>query len=165
MQDVIKWCLLNGFVKKIISVKLIKKLKNHFNKVIRIKKSPHSIALGFAVGSFIALLPTPGFGYLLAFLITITYPRINKFALFAALLLWNPLLLAPAYMLSYRLGDIIFGDIEVVKYDIVLLDQAYNFTRRLLVGSLLIASLISLISYFIVKYMAKAYRNMKQVES
>lgn len=43
------------------------KIMHHFHEALRIKKSPHSIALGFGIGTFIGILPTPGFGVLLAF--------------------------------------------------------------------------------------------------
>ena len=42
------------------------RIKHHFAEVIRLKTSGHAIALGFAVGSFISILPTPGFSAFIA---------------------------------------------------------------------------------------------------
>ena len=102
--------------------KLKKFLKHHFHEIVKIKKSPQEIALGFAIGSFIVLLPTPGFSILIGLLIMLLFTRINKFSLFAAMAVWNPLTLVPIYWLSYRIGDILFGALPVIKYDVVILD-------------------------------------------
>ena len=56
-------------------VKNSKKIREHFSEVIKIKRSPHSIALGFAVGTFLAILPTPGFSILLGLLIVLIYQK------------------------------------------------------------------------------------------
>jgi uncharacterized protein (DUF2062 family) len=137
------------------------RLRDHFTEVIRIKKSPKSIAFGFALGSFIGLLPTPGFGVLLGVLLTLTYTKINKFSLFAGLLLWNPILLVPAYSISYRIGDVLFGEMPVVGIDLPLLDSILHVTRRFLVGNLILASLVSTLSYLIIHEAVKAYQSRK----
>jgi len=45
---------------------------------VGIKKSAHSIALGFAIGTFIGIMPTPGFGVLFALLVVLFYKEVNK---------------------------------------------------------------------------------------
>jgi len=139
--------------------KILKKIKNHFIEVIKVKKSPHSIALGFAIGTFIAIFPTLGLSLLLALIVIAIFPKINKFTLLAALVIWNPLVTTPIHILGYKLGTIIFGSIPIVKFNIVVLDQFYNFSRRFIVGILIISLIISIISYFIVKLIAKYYKN------
>ena len=37
------------------------RIKHHFGAVLKTKHSPHAIASGFAIGTLIAILPTPGF--------------------------------------------------------------------------------------------------------
>lgn len=137
------------------------KLKHHFLEVIRIKKSPHSIAMGFAIGTFISILPTPGINILLALLVALIYRNVNKFALFGAILFWNPLTMILIYLASYRIGDFFFVGSPIVKYDIVFLDQIYNFTRRYLVGSILLAVTISAASYMLVRLIATLYRYIR----
>ena len=57
--------------------KYYNKLKKHFmhhaHKAIKQKASPHSIALGFAIGSFIAIFPTFFLGLLIIFGLMIFY--------------------------------------------------------------------------------------------
>jgi uncharacterized protein len=142
-----------------ITYKHIKeKIKHHFHEVLKTKTSPHSIALGFSIGTFIALLPTPGFNVLLGFLILLIFEKVNKFSLFAALAVWNPFTQIPIYFLSYKLGDFIFRAAPVRQYEVVLIDHLYQFTRRYLIGNLIIAVTLSLISYFIVKKIATNYK-------
>lgn len=44
------------------------KIKEHFQEIIRTKPSPHAIALGFTIGTFISILPTPGLNFALGLL-------------------------------------------------------------------------------------------------
>jgi uncharacterized protein len=134
------------------------KLKYHFKEVIRTKKSPHSIALGFTIGTLIAILPTPGFSFLLVLFIILIFKKINKFSLIGAMLIWNPIVLVLIYYLSYQIGDLLFGNLPVVKYNIVIFDQLYNFSRRFLVGNFIIAVTTSLLSYIVIRKIIDFYR-------
>jgi len=131
-------------------VKLIKRLKEHFKEVLRIKTSPHSIALGFAIGTLIAILPTFGFTYLIAIIVMLVYAKESKIALFGALLLWNPFVLFPVYTLSYRLGDFILKGYPAI-YSLQGIEQFRYATLRFLVGNFVIAVLFSVTSYFILR--------------
>ena len=72
------------------------KIKNYFLDVLRIKTTPHEIALGFSVGTFIEILPAFfGLDYLLAFIVILVYPKISKISLFGSLLILNAIFLAP----------------------------------------------------------------------
>lgn len=71
-------------------MKLIKKIKDHFKKVLIEEKSAHAIALGFALGTFIEIIsPIPGMDFILAFIFISIFSNINKFSLLAAILLLN----------------------------------------------------------------------------
>ena len=87
---------------KSVIPKLKERLKQHFIELTKIHTSPHSIAVGFALGTFIAILPIPGFHILLALLIVFIYENINKVALFAAFIVWNPFMLPFVYYLSFK---------------------------------------------------------------
>lgn len=141
--------------------KLIKKIKHHFTEVIKLKKSPHSIALGFAIGTFIAIFPTLGLSIILALIIIAIYPKLNKFTLLGALIVWNPLVTAPIHLLGYKLGTLIFGSTPVIKFNVVVINNLYNFSRRFLLGVFILSLIISVLSYFIVKGIAQYYQNKK----
>lgn len=138
---------------------LIKKIKKHFQEVLEIKTSPHSIALGFAIGTFIGILPTPGFGILLAFIITLIFPKISKIALFGSLIFWNPLMALPIQLFGIKIGNFLLGSEPIIKYEIEFFNTIYNFSRRLLLGNLILATIISPITYFLIKLTVKRIQN------
>jgi len=134
------------------------KLKHHFHEVMKEQTSSHSIAMSFAIGTFISILPTPGFNILIALLVALTYERVNKLSLFFALAFWNPITLIPMYALSLKIGNILFGPLPVVEYDIAFLDQIFNFSRRFLIGNVILAGFTALVSYFLIKDVTRLYR-------
>ncbi|MBN2454660.1 DUF2062 domain-containing protein [Candidatus Woesearchaeota archaeon] len=138
--------------------KLGEKTKKHLHEAFSTESSAHSIALGFAIGTFVGIFPTPGFGVVLGFLIAFLYKKVNKLAVLAALALWNPLVLSSLYTLGYQIGDIIMGPLPVVEYEVTFLENAYHFSMRLLLGATMIASVFSVVGYFVVKKMVLAYR-------
>lgn len=142
--------------------KLKEKVKHHFKEVMHIKTSPNSIALGFAIGALIAVLPTFGFGLLIGLLVILLFKKINKFSMIIAFAVFNPLILIPLYMLSYKIGYILFGNVPIIRYDVVLLDQIYHFSRRFLIGNLMLAVIIAIMCYFLIRWLVWLYRRKKK---
>lgn len=142
--------------------KFKEKLKHHFHEVHKPEIPEHSIALGFAIGTFIGIfLPIPILSIPLALLIILFNKKISKLALFGAILFWNFLTLPPVYLLSYKIGKLLFNEVDVVKFNIVILDRIYNFSREFLIGNFILAVLISVASYFIVKKIVYLIRKRK----
>ena len=114
--------------------KFKEKLRHHFHEIHKPEISEHSIALGFAIGTFIGiLLPVPVFSIPAALLVILVNKKISKLALFGAIILfWNFLTLTPVYLLSYEIGKLLFGEVSVVKFDIVILDKIYNSSIKYL---------------------------------
>jgi len=135
-----------------------KKIKKHFHEVMKEQKSSHSIAFGFAIGTFITILPTPGFNILMAFLIALVYEKVNKISLFFSLAIWNPFTLIPMYALSLKIGNLLFGPLAVVEYDLSFFDMVFNYSRRFLIGNVILATFTALASYFIIKDMVRIHR-------
>lgn len=111
------------------------------------RSSDHEIALGFSLGTFISVLPTPGFNILLGVAAIAIYPRMNRLALFAAMAIYNPIVMIPFYWASYELGAFALATLPVVSYDIVIADQVYEFTRRYLVGNVMLATFVTALTY------------------
>ncbi|MBT5023080.1 DUF2062 domain-containing protein [Candidatus Woesearchaeota archaeon] len=130
---------------------LKKKFRKHIKEIVKTKKSAHSVAIGFAIGTFISLLPTPGFNILLGVLLVLIYEKVNKFSLFGSMAFWNPFVLAPIYFLSYKIGDLLFSITPVIKYDLSIINQFFNFSRTFLAGNLILALTLSVVGYFLVK--------------
>ncbi|MCA9921657.1 MAG: DUF2062 domain-containing protein [Anaerolineales bacterium] len=113
--------------------------------------SPETTARSFALGTLISVLPTPGFNIALAALLAARYKQLNKAALLAAVGVWNGFVVAPLYALSYQLGEMLFGTMPggfgVVSFPVALLSLVKGF----LVGNVLIALLVTAVSYLVVK--------------
>ena len=141
--------------------RLFQKIKHQFSEVIKIEKSPHSIASGFAVGTFIAVLYTPFLNILLALLVMLLYPKINKLSLIGAFIFWNPLFALPVYVTSYKLGELLFADVPLQTFNLVVLDQIYRFSRRFLIGNFILSIALSFVGYFVVRLVAELYQKKK----
>lgn len=119
------------------------RLKEYLDELTKLHTKPHELALGAGVGAFIAILPTPGFNVLLALLVLLVAPRISKLALFAALAIFNPLVTIPFHAASLWLGNQLFAAEPVVE--VTLLEGFFAWTRRYLVGNLIVASVSALV--------------------
>ena len=137
------------------------KVKYHFHEVMKTKRSPHSIAMGFAIGTLINVLPTPGFNVLITIIIMLIFKKLNKYSLLAAIVFWNPLTMSIIYFLSYGIGDLIFGHTPIINYNISHIQQIYEVSRRYLVGNIIVATIFTLTSYFLVKFVVIEYRKIK----
>lgn len=126
------------------------RIKHHFLEVIRIKKTPHEIALGFAVGTLIDILPTFGINILLAFLAILLYKKLNKIAVFGALIFWNPFFTVPIHAYAFKLGGSLFSASQTEIFNTASLDNAYNFSRNYLIVITAFAFGLALTSYGII---------------
>ena len=137
------------------------KLKIHLEEIIKTKTSSKSIALGIGIGTFISILPTPFLNILIGILILLIFKNISKISLFASMAFWNPLTLTPIYYLSYKIGGLIFGSLPVIKYNVIILDQIFNFSRRFLIGNLILAIIFSILFYIISYYITNKVQKNK----
>ncbi|MBA2584380.1 MAG: DUF2062 domain-containing protein [Bacteroidetes bacterium] len=127
------------------------------------KTSSRAVAFSFAMGTFIAILPTPGFGIFLALLLAYFFKQLNSLSIVVSFAVWNPLLLAPVYLLSYKLGDWIFDPSLTLLTNIAWVNTSIAFLKTYLVGNAIAAVVISTICYFIVYKIMEAYK-LKKVE-
>jgi uncharacterized protein (DUF2062 family) len=145
------------FFKKIKS-----KIKNHFKKIIVLKMTPEEIALGFSVGSLIALLPTFGLAYFFGLGIIFIIPRINKISLFLGIAFWNPLVLPPIYRYSYKLGVFIIGDLPDHTFELSLSSKIIKISFRFIIGNFIISLSIAVFVYFVVLIFFKYFNKNKK---
>ena len=140
-------------------IKRIKqKIKKHFHEVLEIKTTPNEIALGFAVGTGIALLPTFGLGFLIGLLVVLIFKNVSKLSMLIAFAVWNPLFLIPITTLSYFIGDMILADEPITRFRFELLNQFYTYSLRYLIGNLIITIIATVVSYSVVFYLVRKYQ-------
>jgi uncharacterized protein (DUF2062 family) len=80
-----------------------------WHRIRRIRSTPHSIALGLAIGAFISFSPLIGFHVILATIVSAIL-RGNVLAAAAATTLCNPLTCAPMMIANYHLGVLILRE-------------------------------------------------------
>lgn len=140
-------------------IKRIKnKIKHHFSEVSKIKTSPESIALGFAVGTFIAILPTFGLGIFIGLLVVLVFEKVSKISLIAAFAVFNPAIEFTLYALNYSIGYSILAGKELPEATVDIYNNLFIYTQRLFVGSVITATILALISYFLIYYAVKSYQ-------
>ncbi len=134
-----------------------KRVSKHIDDAVRLQKTPHELAIGFAIGTFIALLPLPGLHVLVGLLIVILFKKVNKFTLFAAIAIFNPFIVtAPILLASNELGKIFVPKLHPGDPGYFFIHKILDTTLRIFVGSVIISFVTSIISYFISKPVAAA---------
>jgi uncharacterized protein len=134
------------------------KIKKHFKEVLRLKTSARSIAMGFATGSLIAILPTFGLGILVGLVVLSIFKKMNKISMFVSFAVWNPLILAFLYPIEYNIGNFILADYPATNFKFEIFNQFFVYTGRFLLGNLVVAILFSSLSYFVILYFVTKYK-------
>ncbi len=129
---------------------IIEKLK----VIITVRERPEKVSLSFSIGLFIGLSPFLGIHTLLAILIAPVL-RLNIYATLSGVYVTNPWTLVPIYTFSTWVGTLIVGgnylkEIEFRGLSILSLWKALkSLLLPFFVGSLLVASVASVLSYFL----------------
>ncbi len=139
--------------------KFLRKLKIVFWKLARTNDSASEIGLGAAIGTFISVFPTFGFGTPLVLLLS-RFIKFNLLIAIAASIISNPFTSPFFLYLSYKTGVIITGD----SIDFNLENWSSNLRETgitLFIGSLIVSGITALISYIISMALVKFYRNKR----
>ncbi len=146
--------------------------------ILMLDDTPHSIALGTAIGVFIAFTPTVGIQMILVMLVAlITRPlfRFNTMAGLISVYITNPLTLVPIYWLCYRVGTwYIPADVSHEEFSNIMqydgLRQWWHTVSQmfveiglpLLVGSLIVASCSAALAYPVMFRLARRIQRGQQ---
>ncbi len=164
-----------------------RKLKRFiFLRVLHANDPPHALALGLAIGVFVAMTPTIGAQMVIAAAIAASF-RANKILAIAAVWISNPVTMVQIYYVNWRIGqyfvetDMVGGE-PAVQAQITkiieriggmsnlffnLLDKAFwSEVLRLVwalgielwIGSFLVGFVCALPSYVIARWIITAYR-------
>jgi len=140
------------------------------HNILHADDPPHRLALGIAVGLFVAFLPLIGIQMGLAFGMA-WLVRANKAV--AVTLVWisNPVTMVPVYYPGYWLGcrilDVPTGGrwIELMQSNEnasvkmrAFIDNLQDFAGPLFLGTFILAAIIGLISYYVSLGMIRSYR-------
>ncbi len=155
-----------------------RKLKQFFiYRVLHVDDTPHRIALGVAIGMFIALTPTVGLQMVLTVALAALL-RANKAVGVPLAWITNPVTIPPIYGFNYWLGAKLLGhnyDLHQFKRFVRLalaegplcerLHSAWNAMLAIFwplwLGSIVVGLLLGVISYFAVRRAVVRYRQFR----
>jgi len=149
-------------IKYSIVGKLFRQLKVGFKKLLHLRDSTHEIALGFAVGVFVGVFPTFGFGALVLGALAIVI-RFNFVASLIGTLINNPLFTPFWLISSYKVGELVTK--AGIKINEDFLKNTFNFTLSYLVGNIILSVVSGIISYFVVYIVVESYRASKREDT
>jgi hypothetical protein len=143
-------------------IKRIKnKLKKHLDEVLKVKTSPHSIAMGFALGTIIVILPTFGLGIFIGLFLLLFLKRVSKVSMFVSFAFWNPIVLALLYPLEYSIGNFLLPNSPIIKFKLEIFNQLFLYTRGYLVGTFILAIFAGIFFYIFLLIISTKYQNKK----
>jgi len=149
-------------------------VRGWFIHLLHLDDSAHRIALGAAIGVFIAFTPTIGFQMLLVLLATAAV-RANKVAGLPMPWITNPVTIVPMYSLNYYIGWLLVGGpdlkeferqmVEQVSLNLPWVDWVHNWWRLMIevaeplwVGSVVVGVICGLLTYALMYYLITGYR-------
>ncbi len=145
-----------------------------FLHILHADDSPHRIALGFAIGIFVAFTPTLGLQMILVVALAWLL-HANKFAGLPIVWISNPLTFAPIYSTNYLIGRLIINQPEK-HIDWHLLSFApdswwqsikhfwqitCDVAIPMWVGSIIVAAVTGALGYFFILFAVRIYRKYK----
>jgi len=111
------------------------------------KHTSREVAFSFSLGVFITALPTLGVGVLVFFVLAFLFDRLSKIALFASVLILNPVVKWGVYGTSYSLGRFLLGPAPGVSFESVSLSMGVDVLVRLWLGNLILATAFAIVAY------------------
>ena len=152
------------------------KTKAWFIHLLHLDESTHSIALGAAIGVFIAMTPTIGFQMLLIFFVASVF-RANRVAGVPMAWITNPATIIPVYSFNLLVGIRVAGgpdamiqefehalrgivDKDLPWWDLVMQwwDIVKHVAVPLWVGSVIVGAVSGAVAYGIMYYLIAVYR-------
>ncbi|MBI5194709.1 MAG: DUF2062 domain-containing protein [Nitrospirae bacterium] len=138
--------------------------RDKLKQIFYINDTPHRIALSFSIGIFMGISPFLGLHTVGAIFLAWVF-RLNKLVAFAGVAMLNPWTLVPVYSLCLWVGakltgvkqiipDIDWADLTILTF----MEKLGYLVVPFIVGTLIIAVISALISYFIIHKIASKYK-------
>lgn len=113
---------------------------------------PHFIGVSFAIGVFVTTLPTLGTGVLGLAALGYWSTWANRLALFASVVILNPIVKTGVHAMSFALGTLLLGPVpEIINPELSLI-TGREILVRLLVGNVILAIGFALVGYVLAFY-------------
>lgn len=153
--------------------------KYYYLRLLRLRGTPHSLALGVAIGVFVGITPTIPLHTITVLALTIIARSSFLAGLIASLLVCNPLTYVPIYYLALKIGNLVtpfYLNWERVQevLSIVLSDASFETRLKplvslgyeavivMLAGGILLAAPFALASYYLFYFLIVTFRKKRR---
>ena len=136
----------------------------HKLRLARLPATSYAISSGFACGSMVSFTPLLGLHFILAVVFAFLI-RGNFIAALIGTIVGNPLTFPLIWGLIYKVGTFVISIERVdLKNDIsfeMIINQTYEIFFPMLVGGIVVAPVVWVISYFIIYSFISSYKKRK----
>lgn len=115
------------------------RVRAELEAAFRESHTPAEISASFTFGVFLSVFPTFGLNLVVFLLLAWLSDRVSKIALFASVVVVNPVVKWGLYVASFALGVALLGSVEGVAIGDLSFQAGPEVLSRLLLGSLVIA--------------------------
>lgn len=133
-----------------------------------IQTDPHYLALGVAIGVFVAATPFFPFHTVIALLLAILLKG-SRIAAAAGVWISNPITLPFFYIGTYKTGAFFLGVTSPVDFSrwsfSEILGMGLNITQAMILGGLIIGIILSIIGYFVTLRVIAAFRDRRVADN
>ncbi len=140
--------------------------KNIVGRLLHLNNTPREIALGTAIGVFIAILPVYGLHTVLVIIAAILIRRANKIAIFAGTNISLPPTVPFITWAGYEIGRFILKDkfmpLSWLDFKKVTFKQIANLYPPLFLGSVILGLFCAVIFYFVTFFVAKKIKDKRK---
>jgi len=146
--------------------------KENLLKIARIDSTPFKIAVGIAMGAFIAIFPITGFQFLTGLVLSIIF-RVNKVAVVVTTqLVCNPLTLPFIVLFDFRIGNKFLHSNTTVTVQTVrtllrnvnfrnFISALGSFAKPIFLGSAVIAPLVAIIAFVLGHFLVSKFKRQR----
>ena len=138
-------------------------------RIVRLSDSPHAVAVGFAVGVFVAWSPLFGLHYLLTVILAFML-RGNVLAALLGATVGNPLTVPAMWVADFKLGERILGAHHFRRMAVQVpetlehhsFDAILPIIKPMLIGWVVLGGTTAVIAYVIVRVAVRAYQHARR---
>ena len=146
-------------------IKLKRLVRFQYLRVIHLKSSAHSIAVGMAIGVFVGFQPITPFQIIVAVTLAFFF-RGNKIAAAIGTVVSNPINMIPFYAMLFFVGNYFLG-FEDIMFDqdnldlSDLLEKGWHLVLAMMFGGLILGIPAAFLSYIFTLRAVMAYRRRR----
>ena len=142
-----------------------KKFKEIIAKLVKLNNTPREIALGTAIGVFIAILPVYGLHTLLVVIAALLIKPANKIAMFLGTNISLPPTVPFITWIAYEIGRAIlkgkFEPLTSASFKNITFQKIASHYQPLFLGSVILGLICAALAYLLIYLLVKKFKNKR----